>query len=343
MAQIANPFDTLAPGWRDGAAAGLAAAGLTPTEPLRPLKGGVSGALVCRVATGDGRFVLRLEPERIALEHRRRNAACMRAAADAGVAPPVRFSDPVAGVAVMDFIEARPLARHPGGREGVVRALGALIARIRACPPFPMLGDGRDALQLLLADLAASGFFAPGLLDPHAEALAKVRAARPWNAAALVPSHNDPNPRNLISDGARLWLVDWELACQNDPLFDAAIVTFELADTPALQTSLLASALGAAPDEARLAELGIVRLLARLFYGCIALEAFAHGPRTAPHTSLDAPTPAGFAAAIAGGQLGADHPEATAFAFGLMSLRAFLDGVAAPGFGAMAALAGQRR
>jgi len=339
----ADPFETLPPAWRETAATGLAAAGLAPTEPLSPIKGGVSGALICRVDTREGRFLLRLEPGRIALEHRERNAACMRAAADAGVAPQVLHSDPAGGVTVMDFIAARPLAEHPGGRAAVVEGLGGLIARIQACPPFPTLGDGRDTLQLLLAGLAGSGLFAPGLLDPHAEALARVRAVRPWDAAALASSHNDPNPRNLISDGRRLWLVDWELACQNDPLFDAAIVTLELADTPTLQAALLASARGDAPDDAQLAELGVVRLLARLFYGCIALEAFAHKPRAALQTSLAALTPAEFAAAVAAGRLGADHPEETAFAFGLMSLRAFLDGVAAPSFGPMAALAAQRR
>lgn len=343
MAPTVDPFDTLPPDWRETAARGLAAAGLSPTEPLAPIKGGVSGALVCRVDTRDGHFLLRLEPGRIALEHRERNAACMRAAADAGVAPAVRYSDPAAGVTVLDFIAARPLAAHPGGRVAVARELGGLIAHVQACPPFPMLGDGRDTLQQLLAGLAASGLFAPGLLGPHAEALAKVRAVRPWDAATLVPSHNDPNPRNLISDGRRLWLVDWELACQNDPLFDLAIVSLEVADTPALLAALLASACGGAPDAAQLAELGVVRLLARLFYGCIALEAFVHQPRTAFRASLEALTPAEFAAAIAAGRLGADHPEETAFAFGLMSLRAFLDGVAAPGFSAMAALAAQRR
>ncbi|HWF77273.1 MAG TPA: phosphotransferase [Caulobacteraceae bacterium] len=330
-------FQAVPAHWRAAAGGGLDAAGLAPTAPLVPLKGGVSGALICRVEAAEGRFLLRLEPSRIALQHRARNAHCMQAAADAGVAPAVRYSDPAAGVTVMDFIEARPLAEHPGGREGVVRELGALIARVRTCPPFPTLGDGRDVVAWLLEGLAASGLFAPGLLDPHVEALARLRAVRPWAAASLVPSHNDPNPRNLISDGRRLWLVDWELAAQNEPLFDLAIVSTELAETPALQTVLLASSLGRPPDAAQLAELGLVRLLTRLFYGCIALEAFTHPPRREPAASLDAPTPAEFAAAVAAGRLGAERPEATAYAFGLMSLRAFLDGVAAPTFDAMVA------
>jgi Ser/Thr protein kinase RdoA (MazF antagonist) len=344
MAPRADLFETLPASWREAAAAGVAASGLGPSEPLSPIKGGVSGALVCRVQTAHGRFLLRLEPSRIALEHRERNAAAMLAAADAGVAPAVRYSDPAAGVAVMDFIEARPLSEHPGGREGVVRELGGLVASIQAGRPFPMLGGGGDTVQALLDGLAAAGLFAPGLLEPHAEVLARLRAVRPWDVAALVPSHNDPNPRNLIYDGRRLWLVDWELAAQNDPLFDLAIISTELADTTELQTALLSAALGHAPGKAQLAELAVVRLLTRLFYGCIALEAFAHQPRTEPLSDLAALIPAEFSAAVADGRLGgAAKPEKTAFAFGLMSLRACLDGAAAPGFEAMAALAAQRR
>jgi aminoglycoside phosphotransferase (APT) family kinase protein len=330
MAPRADLLESLPADRREAAAAGLAAAGLAPTKPLAPVRGGVSGALICRVETGGGRFLLRLEPSRVALEHRQRNFACMRAAAEAGIAPSLRYSDPETGVAVMDFIEARPLAEHPGGRAGVVRELGALIARIQAVRPFPMLGGGEDTVRVLLDELAVSGLFVPGLLDPHAEALARLRAVRPWDVAALVPSHNDPNPRNLIYDGARLWLVDWELASQNDPLFDLAIVSTDLAETPALQTTLLAAAHGQAPGAAQLAELAVVQLLTRLFYGSIALEAFAHRPGAAPLTSLAALTPAEFRVAVADGRLGgAAKPEETAFAFGLMSLRAFLDGVAA--------------
>jgi thiamine kinase-like enzyme len=37
-----------------------------------------------------------------------------------------------------------------------------------------------------------------------------------------VLCHNDLLPANLIDDGARLWLVDWEYAGAGHPLFDLA-------------------------------------------------------------------------------------------------------------------------
>jgi hypothetical protein len=41
---------------------------------------------------------------------------------------------------------------------------------------------------------------------------------------APVSSHNDPVPANILFDGRRPWLIDWEWAYRNDPLVDVAIV-----------------------------------------------------------------------------------------------------------------------
>lgn len=321
-------------GRREAARAALTAAfGPRPADGWRLLQGGVSGAQIWRFDVGQQAHVLRLEPERVALQHRQRGYACMTAAASAGVAPPVRYADPAAGVAVIDFIESRPLSEHPGGQAGLVRELGGLIARVQATALFPPLVDqSEDLIAALLVGLRASGLFAPGLLDAHVDALARLRTVYP-PPAAMVSAHNDPNPRNMLFDGRRVWLVDWELGCRNDPLFDLAILTLELATTPELETMLVEAWTGQPPDDALRARLAVTRLLARLFYGCISLEAFASVPRPAPEASLEALSPAAFLDAARGGRLGSSAD--VAWAFGKMSLAAFLDGVSAPAFDAV--------
>jgi aminoglycoside phosphotransferase (APT) family kinase protein len=294
---------------------------------LQPISGGVSGAAISQFEVGDRPYLLRLEPERIALPDRERGFFCMTAAAAAGVAPPVHHADPAAGVAIMDFIPGRPLGEHPGGMAGMVRELGDLTARVRATEPFPIIGDYPQIIGALLAKLEASGHFAPGVLAPHAEGLARIQADYPWDASARVSSHNDPNPRNILFDGARLWLIDWELAFRNDPLADVAILTTEFAQTPELEDVLLEAAFGRAPDGALRDRLQVMRLLTRLFYGAIVLENFTQAPAPAMETF----TPDGFRAAVADGRLASGAPE-TAYAFGRMSLRAFADGLATPGF-----------
>jgi hypothetical protein len=300
------------------------------------LTGGASGALIYRVEVGAERVALRIEPERIALEHRRRGFACMEAAATVGVAPQVHFADPAAGIAVMGLIDARPIISHPGGRLGVAREFGRLIAQLQTTAPFPaMLGDDADMIVAALDALTNSGLFAAGTLDRHRDQLARIRGAAPWRPAALVSSHNDPNPRNLLYDGNRLWLVDWELASRNEALFDLAIATTEIADTLELETALLTAALGRTPDAALHARLRVMRQLTHLFYGCIALEAVA-ADRAKPDDGLGALSPAQFRAAATEGRFASDE---IGHAFGKMSLRAFLDGCAAPDFEAALTLA----
>jgi hypothetical protein len=177
----------------------------------------------------------------------------------------------------------------------------------------------------VLAALETSGLFAHGLLDPHKEGLARIRATSLWNPSSLVSSHNDPNPRNMIFDGDRIWLVDWELASCNDPLFDLAILTIDLAVTPELANTLCVAA-GRPPSRALMARLTITRLLARLFYGCIALEAFAGQQRTVPEDRIDGLSPAEFHIAVREGRLKRGGSE-LAWAFGKMSLATFARGM----------------
>jgi hypothetical protein len=307
---------------------------------FRPITGGVSGALILRFDVRERPHVLRLEPERVALHDRQRGFSCMVAAAAAGVAPPVHCADPATGVAIMDFVSTQPLSEHPGGPAGMVRALGALTARVQAITPFPMLGNYPEMIGAMLAALTLSGLVAPGLLDPHVQGLARVRAALPWETSSLVSSHNDPNPRNILFDGERVWLIDWELAFRNDPLVDVAILATDLAATPELEDVLLEAVFSRAPDRPLRARLHVIRLLTRLFYGCIVLDSFAGAPRSGPDASLAAFTPAAFRAAVMDGRLASGAPG-TAYAFAKMSLAAFIDGLAAPGFGAVLEMAKQ--
>lgn len=295
---------------------------------FRPISGGVSGAQILHFEARGQAYILRVEPERVALHDRRRGFACMAQAAAAGVAPSVRYADPTAGVAIMDFVAGQPLAEHPGGSVGVVRELAGLITQVQTATQFPIIGDYPEMIAAMLASLSGSGLFPPGALEPHAQGLARIRAALPWDAASLVSSHNDPNPRNILFDGGRLWLIDWELAFRNDRLVDLAILTTDLAQAPELEAALLEAALGQAPDRHLRARLQVMRLLTRLSYGCVVLEGFAG---SAVDPSLEAFTPADFRAAVVDGRLASGSPQ-TAYAFGKMSLAAFLSGIAAPGF-----------
>jgi thiamine kinase-like enzyme len=56
----------------------------------------------------------------------------------------------------------------------------------------------------------------------------------------IVFGHNDLLAANLIDDGTRLWLIDWDYAGFNSPLFDLANLSSNNAFTPELDERLLA-------------------------------------------------------------------------------------------------------
>ncbi len=123
--------------------------------------------------------------------------------------------------------------------------------------------------------------------------------------ANSVSSHNDPVPRNILFDGRRLWLIDWESAYRNDPLVDVAITLDNLAPSPALEAALLHAWLGRRPDEAMLARLALVRAFTRLYYAGVFLSASAAALGALADRSLSVPTVSDFRTAIRDGRLAA--------------------------------------
>jgi len=330
---MVDPFDRIPDERRETARSALTTAfGRAPIAALQPITSGAS-ALSYRIEVAGRSYLLRLEsPLRDVVRDPQRAYRCMQTAAEAGIAPALHHADAAAGVAIMDFVPQRPLSGYPGGAAGLARDLGTLVARLQATPAFPSVADYPAVLEGLLGRLAGSGLFTPGLLDRHREGFERIRQAYPWEEPALVSSHNDPHPGNVLFDGERLWLIDWETAYRNDPLLDVAIITMYLAAAPELEEALLRSWLGRAPDRTLRARLILMRQLARLFYACASSLHAAGSPRAVvAETDLAALTPAEFRAAIDQGRMVLGAPETQRIG-GKVALAAFLAGLAEPEF-----------
>jgi len=335
-----EPFAGIPAPRRDAARTAVTAAlGSTRITALRPVPGGAS-ALIYRIETDARPHLLRLETSGSALQNRDHHA-CMKAAVDAGIAPQLRFVDPEQGVAVMDFVTQRPLQDYPGGPRALTRDLGGLVRRLQESTEFPTPAIPYvERIRRMLAFVRGSRVFAAGLLDPHREGFERIAEAYPWNDATRVSSHNDPNPRNILFDGTRLWLVEWETAYRNDSITDVAIITHELAGTPDLQNELLRSWLGREPDPVMNARLVLMQQLTRMFFACVIFRRFAADPNREPDSDLEALTGAEFSASIQQGRLRIGTPELL-YEWGKMFLAGFRNGLAAPGFEEALALARQ--
>ena len=68
----------------------------------------------------------------------------------------------------------------------------------------------------------ASGRLTKKLAEQISAMVVRIQEAVSKRRLPLVPSHNDCTLRNMIDDGRRTWLVDWELGGLNDRFFDPA-------------------------------------------------------------------------------------------------------------------------
>lgn len=147
--------------------------------------------------------------------------AASRAAYLAGLSPGVVHAEP--GILVLDFIEGRTFTpedvRNPANLE-------RLIEMIRRCHrDIPRHLRGPAAMFWVFHVLRDYAHTLHEANSRHAALLPELLARAARLEAAVGPievvfGHNDLLAANLIDDGRRLWLLDWEYAGFNSPLFD---------------------------------------------------------------------------------------------------------------------------
>jgi thiamine kinase-like enzyme len=205
-----------------------------------PLGGGISNHNFL-VADRGARFFVRIgEDLEVHNVLRRFELAASRAAHAAGIAPEVVHAEP--GAMVFRHIEGRTLepehVRDPA-------MLARIVPLVRAChrelprhfrgpaPAFWVFQVVRD----YAARLAEDRHRLSGELPRYLAAAERLEAA--VGPVEIVFGHNDLLAANLIDDGARLWLVDWEYAGLNSPLFDLGGLASNNELSPDLEDRLL--------------------------------------------------------------------------------------------------------
>ncbi|WP_299131931.1 choline/ethanolamine kinase family protein [uncultured Amaricoccus sp.] len=191
-----------------------------PVTPIR-LDGGITNVNYL-VEDAGRKVVVRVGADIPAHQVMRFNElAASRAAHAAGISPRVIHAE--AGALVLEFIEGRVLT-PPEVRDPVrLPRILDLVARAHREIPRHLRGPVLafwvfHVIRDYAARLAEEG-------SGHAPHLPVLLAAAERLEAAVGPidlvfGHNDLLAANLIDDGARLWLIDWDYAGFNSPLFD---------------------------------------------------------------------------------------------------------------------------
>jgi thiamine kinase-like enzyme len=147
--------------------------------------------------------------------------AATRAAHAAGISPAVLHAEP--GIMVIDFIEGRTFTPADVRNPANFDRLADLIRRchrdvaLHLRGPAPMFWPFHVVRDYGHTLTEGGSRYLDKLPDLLARAARLEAAVGPID---VVFGHNDLLAANILDDGTKLWLLDWEYAGFNSPLFD---------------------------------------------------------------------------------------------------------------------------
>ncbi|MEM1389264.1 MAG: choline/ethanolamine kinase family protein [Pseudomonadota bacterium] len=147
-----------------------------------------------------------------------------------GVSPEVLFVAPESGVMVTRFVAGATTMSPDAFRTipGAVRRAGEAFRALHTSDAtfatrFDLFGMIDEYLSVLSNKDVA-------LPEGYHDVVAQAEAIRPRLEAAApepVASHCDPLCENFLDTGTRMWIVDWEYAGMNDPMWDLGDLSVE--------------------------------------------------------------------------------------------------------------------
>lgn len=174
------------------------------------------------VQAGDARFVVRipagsgglLVPDR---ENERHNTV---AAAAAGVAPRLVEYLEDWQVMVLEFVDGQMLTDETIGELDRLPRIAATLRSLHSAPRFRADFDMYRTAGRWLRICDEQEIAVPEGLRERMPRLRLGREALAARPIGSTPCHNDLSSDNLIDDGRRLWLIDFEYGGNNDPCYD---------------------------------------------------------------------------------------------------------------------------
>ncbi|MET1039309.1 MAG: phosphotransferase [Aeromicrobium sp.] len=188
---------------------------------VEELTGGLTNQNL-KVTTPGGTYVVRLARGDTSLLGIDREAESFntKAAEASGAGAPFVDYRPDLGVLVIEFVGGRSYVnddlRVPGVLPRVATAMRTLHAGPRFATEFDMFAR-QPAYLRTCVDLS---FRIPDDYTAYLDSFARVRAALAACSVDTVPCNNDLLAGNIVDDGTRIWLIDYDYAGNNDACFE---------------------------------------------------------------------------------------------------------------------------
>jgi len=222
-----------------------------------------------KVTTGSERLVLRIPGEGTSeYINRRHEAVAARVAAEAGVNAEVLFFDENDGLMMTRFVDGAATMNGERFKDlGAVARAAQAFRRMHDCgrsfaTQFELFGKMDEYLDYLRKKHAR---IPDGYADVQRET-ETVRAALNGRPAALRPCHCDPLAENFLDTGARIFIIDWEYAGNNDPMWDLGDVSVEGGFGPDQDAKLLEAYFGGNAPAAQVGRMVMYKAMCDLLW-----------------------------------------------------------------------------
>lgn len=188
--------------------------------------------------------------------NRAHEAVAAREAARAGVSPEVLHFDPRDGIMVTRFIKGAQTMSPAAFKlnEGAPARAGAAFRKLhRSNAVFPFRFELFAMIDDYLKILSTKDVALPAGYHDVVREAEGIRTALAAHPIPLAACHCDPLCENFLDTGERMWIVDWEYAGMNDPMWDLGDLSVEAKFGEAQEEEMIRAYFG---GEARPAEHG---------------------------------------------------------------------------------------
>jgi len=203
-------------------------AGLTNVNHL--VEVGEDGFVLRIPGAGTGEYINRGDEE-----------VAARSASVADVNAELVFFDPSDGLMVTRFIDGAVTMNNAQFRDLDAIARAARALRLLHTTAAPFASDFRlfAMIDEYKALLAAKGATLPEGYEDVQRRAEHIRARLEAAPVVLVPCHCDPLSENFLDTGERMFLIDYEYAGNNDPMWDLGDFSVEAGFTPQQEQALV--------------------------------------------------------------------------------------------------------
>ncbi len=246
--------------------------GINKPDSVEVLKGGRSQAKLYKLLINNKYYVVRFING--GLKEREKEIKCMTIAAKAGIAPYVYYANTSDGVIVMDFIKNKQLTKTELSNPKIIIKLATLLRAIHDAPSFGKAKSSNISDVLRQSEGKWEWRQEASLIREGKKKLNSIKAIESLISKNEIKRscHNDLNSKNVLYDGKRFWVIDWEYASYGDPFLDVATASNFWIFNHSLEELYLHTYFNKAPSAEELAHYFVMKQVSRYVYGIVLMK-----------------------------------------------------------------------